>query len=124
MHIVINKAKHGKRIYNPTLLRESYRENGKVKKRTIANLSACSPDEIEAIRLALANKNNLGNLVNIRKDIALEEGLSIGAVWVIFQVAKVLGIEKALGSDLSGKLALWQVIAKVLDQGSLTERLM
>ena len=70
MHIVINKAKHGKKIYNSTLLRESYRENGKVKKRTIANLSACSIEEIEAIRLALENKNNLSDLVNIRKDIA------------------------------------------------------
>jgi hypothetical protein len=118
MHIVINRAKHGKKIYNSTLLRESYRENGKVKKRTIANLSACSPEEIEAIRLALENKNNLGNLVNVRKDIVLEEGLSIGAAWVICQVAKILGIEKALGSDLPGKLALWQVIARVLDQGS------
>lgn len=118
MHIVINKAKHGKKIYRSTLLRESYRENGKVKKRTIANLSDCSPEEIEAIRLALENKNNLSALVNVRKDIALEEGLSIGAVWVIYQVAKILGIEKALGSDLPGKLALWQVIARVLDQGS------
>jgi transposase len=118
MHLVINKAKHGKKIYSSILLRESYRENGKVKKRTIANLSACSTDEIAAIRLALENKNNLDDLINVRKDITLEEGLSIGAAWVICQVAKILGIDKALGNDFSGKLALWQVIARVLDQGS------
>jgi len=34
------------------LLRQSYRENGKVKHRTIANLSSCSAEEIEAIKLA------------------------------------------------------------------------
>ena len=45
MHIVINKTKHGKKIYNSILLRESYRENGKVKKRTIANFSNCPPDD-------------------------------------------------------------------------------
>ena len=118
MHIVINKSQHGKKIYNSVLLRESYRENGKVKKRTIANLSACSDEEVAAIRLALQNKNNLENLINVDKDIAVEQGLSIGAVWVISQVAKLLGIVKALGSDDSGKLALWQVIARVLDQGS------
>jgi hypothetical protein len=118
MHIVINKSQHGKKIYNSVLLRESYRENGKVKKRTIANLSVCSDEEIAAIRLALQNKNNLENLINVDKDIAVEQGLSIGAVWVISQVAKLLGIVKALGSDDSGKLALWQVIARVLDQGS------
>jgi transposase len=48
----------------------------------------------------------------------LKEGLSVGAVWVLYQAARLLGIEKALGGDFSGKLALWQVIARVLDQGS------
>ena len=82
MHLVINTAKHGKKIYSSILLRESYRENGKVKKRTIANLSACSKEEIDAIRLALENKNNLDDLVNDTKDISLEENLSFGAVCV------------------------------------------
>jgi len=61
MHIVINKSKHkkGKKIYNSILLQESYRENGKVKKRTIVNLSHCTPEEIEAIKLLLKHKNNL-----------------------------------------------------------------
>jgi len=87
MHLVINKAKHGKKIYNSVLLRESYRENGKVKKRTIANLSSCSKEEIEAIALALKNKADLNNLINVRQDILLEEGLSVGAVWVLYQTA-------------------------------------
>ena len=68
--------------------------------------------------MALQNKNNLESLINVDKDVAVEQGLSIGAVWVISQVAKLLGIVKALGSDDSCKLALWQVIARVLDQGS------
>jgi len=33
-------------------LREGYREGGKVKHRTLANLSHCSDEEIEAIRIA------------------------------------------------------------------------
>ena len=32
------------------LLRDSYRQEGKVRHRTIANLSRCSPQEIQAIR--------------------------------------------------------------------------
>jgi transposase len=118
MHIVINKSKQGKKIYNSILLRESYREDGKVKKRTIANLSNCSEDEIAAITLALKHKDDLSQLININEDIDLDEGLSIGAVWVVYEVARRLGIEKALGEGLEGKLALWQVIARVLDQGS------
>jgi transposase len=39
-------------------------------------------------------------------------------VWTVYQVARRLGIEKALGTTREGKLALWQVIARVIDQGS------
>src|SRR3990167_8319121 len=34
------------------------------------------------------------------------------------KVAKELGIEEALGKGFEGKLALWQVMARVIDQGS------
>jgi hypothetical protein len=43
---------HGK-VYKRVLLRESYRDKGKVQHRTIANLSKCSEEEIQAIKLAL-----------------------------------------------------------------------
>jgi transposase len=48
----------------------------------------------------------------------LKQGPSVGAVWLLSQVARQLGITAALGSSRQGKLALWQVIARVLDQGS------
>ncbi|HID29370.1 MAG TPA: IS1634 family transposase [Desulfobacterales bacterium] len=120
MHIVENKSasKTGKKIYRAILLRESYREGGKVKKRTIANLSKCTPGEIAAIKLALKYKENLTVLGSLKESVKLQEGLSIGAVWTLYQVAKRLGMEKALGTHFAGKLALWQVIARVLDQGS------
>ena len=104
--------------YTRHLLRESYREEGKVKHRTIANLSSCTSEEIEAIRLALAHKHHLAALVNLKKDLRLEQGLSVGAVWTVFSVAKRLGIVDALGSTRAGKLALWQGVARVIDQGS------
>ena len=118
MHIVENKSKSGKKIYRSILLRESYREDGKVKKRTIANLSNCTPQEIGAIKLALNHKEDLGELGSLSESIELHEGLSVGAVWCVNQVARELGIEEALGKDFQGKLAMWQVIARVMDQGS------
>jgi len=118
MHIVENKSKSGKKIYRSILLRESYREDGKVKKRTIANLSNCTPQEIGAIKLALNHKDDLGELGSLSESIELQEGLSVGAVWCVSQVARELGIEEALGKDFQGKLAMWQVIARVIDQGS------
>lgn len=104
--------------YRCILLRQSYREGGKVKNRTLANLSHCTPQEIEAIRLALHSKGDLSVLGSVSQAVEIQEGRSVGAVCAIYQVAQRLGIEKALRKGLSGKLALWQVIARVIDQGS------
>ena len=118
MHIVENKSKSGKKIYRSILLRESYREDGEVKKRTIANLSNSTPQEISAVKLALNHKNDLGALGSLSESIELKEELSVVAVWCVSQVARELGIEKSPGNDFQGKLAMWQVIAQVINQGS------
>jgi transposase len=100
------------------LLRQNYREKDKVKHHTIANLSHCSEAEIDAIKLALKYKNDLSSLGSITETVKLKQGQSFGSVWVIYQIAKELGIDKALGNTPQGKLALWQVIARVIAQGS------
>ena len=104
--------------YTCYLLRENYRENGKVKHRTIANLSHCSEEEIAAMRLALKHKKDLSELVSVTEAVSLRQGHSVGAVWLLFEMARQLGIAQALGDSRQGKLALWQVIARVIDQGS------
>lgn len=110
------QSRNGK-VYESVWLRESYRENGKVKTRNVANLRNCTIEEIDAIELALKHKGNL-DVLGPKTKIKLKEGMSVGAVWVVYDVARRLGIEKALGNDRQGKLALWQVIARVIDQGS------
>lgn len=95
----------------------SYRENGKVKHKTILNLSVCSEEEIVAIKLALKHKSNLAALVSM-KDIDTTLGKSIGAVFVMNEIARNVGVAKALGSSLEAKLALMQVITRVIEQGS------
>ena len=104
--------------YTCYLLRETFREDGKVKHRTLANLSGCSEEEIQAMRLALKHKKDLSQLVSVTEAVSLRQGLSVGAVWLIFDMAKQLGITAALGKLRQGKLALWQVIARIIDQGS------
>ncbi len=99
-------------------MRETYREGGKVKNRTLANLSHCTPGEIEAIRLALAHKGALSVLGSLPEAVESREGLSIGAAWLVYRVARRLGIERALGTHRAGKMALWQVRARVIDPGS------
>jgi transposase len=114
---VLTKTKAGKISHRCTLLREAYREDGKNKNRTIANLTHCDPKEVEALRLALKYKHDLTELASL-KDVALRQGTSIGAVWLITRIAQKVGIEYALGTDRQGKLALWQICARIIDQGS------
>ena len=118
MYVDTSRITRGGKTYTRHLLRESYRAHGKVLHRTIANVSHCSEAEIAALRLALRHKEDLEHLGTIQDAITLRQGLSFGAVWMVYHVARRLGIEQALGTTRAGKLALWQVIARVIDQGS------
>lgn len=109
------------KTYETILLRESYREEGKVKNRTIANFTHCNPADVAIIELALKHKDNLANLLSTSSSsetITLREGLSVGAVWAIDQVAQRVGIKTALGKDFQGQLALYQIMARLIEQGS------
>jgi len=118
MYIDKSSVCQGNRTYTRYLLRESYREGGKVKHRTVANLSQCSPEEIAAIQLALRHKKDLPRLIDRAASVTFSQGLSVGAVWLLYDISRQLGIADALGTTRQGKLALWQVIARVIDQGS------
>jgi hypothetical protein len=111
--VAVRKSKK----YVRHLLRTSYRENGKVKHRTVGNLSSCSDNEIQAIKIALKHKTSLTDLASL-KDVSATLEKSIGAVWVLKTIAERIGISNALGKERTGKLALVQVIARLIDQGS------
>ena len=104
--------------YTRHLLRTSYREGKKVRKETIANISHCSPEEVVAIKLALRHKNNLSELGSLTQDVEVQQGTSFGATYILNKVASRLGIDKILGNSQDGKLALWQIIARIMNQGS------
>jgi hypothetical protein len=84
----------------------------------MANVSQCSAAEIDALRLALRHKEDLEHLGTIQDAVPLKQGLSCGALWTLSHVARRLGIAQALGTTRDGKLALWQGIARGIDQGS------
>lgn len=119
MYVDTSKSrKENGKIHIRHLLRESHRINGKVVKKTIANISHLSKNEIEALRLALRHKEELTELGVASKDVQLQQGPSIGGILLLKEIAVRFGITKALGEDTNGKLALWQVIARAMDQGS------
>ena len=63
------------KIHKRYLLRASYRENGKVKKKTIASLCSLSASEISSLKLALKHKSDLSTLTSI-KNAKIEQGIN------------------------------------------------
>jgi len=113
------KTSSGK-TYTRVLLRMAYREGKKVKHRTLGNLTRCSNQEIDAIRFALKNKDRLPEILSRggHADYSSRQGLSVGSVCLVYEIAKRLGIVAALGTHRNARLALWQICARVIDQGS------
>jgi transposase len=68
----------------------------------------------------LKHKGELPNeaLMLDREEPSCEQGLSVGAIIALSAVAKRLGITKSLGCYREAKLALWQVLARIIRQGS------
>lgn len=114
------KSKQNSNTYQSILLRHAIRVDGKTKHITVANLSGYPEEDINAIEWALKNKSDINNhqKFNFKRQIYKK----YGAVYLLFQVAKSLGIEKALGYDHQGKLALLQVINQVIQQGSVLSK--
>ena len=94
------------------LLRESYRENGKVKTRTIANLTHWAPERIEALRKALKGEFDGVDGEEVSGEI-------FGVLFALKQLADQVGMTRVLGRcEEEGRLALFLVLARIAHGGS------
>jgi transposase len=93
------------------LLRESYREKGKVKTRTIANLTHWAPDRIEALRKALKGEFDGMDGEEVSGEI-------FGVLFALKQLADQVGMTRVLGPSEEGRLALFLVLARIAHGGS------
>ncbi len=94
------------------LLRESFRKNGKVKNRTIANLSSWPRPRVDALRRLLRGELDDAAVSNPTM------GPTFGVLHALKHVAAEIGIGPALGQSKAGKLGLFLVLARVAHQGS------
>ena len=96
------------------LLRESYREGGKVKSRTLANISHWPEAKIDSLRRVLAGETLL-SLAAERFEIA--RSLAHGHVAAVLGVVRRLGLDKALpkGPERRSKLILAMIVARVIE---------
>ena len=117
MYIDESTTKRKGKTYKRVLLRRSYREDGKVKKETLLNLSDWKPTQIEAFKLALSNHQNLSALKRL-SNAQVETYCKFGAFYVVLQALKKLGFFSVLGHDKYSKIVLWLIFVRLMIQGS------
>ena len=103
------------RTYRTHLLRRSYREGGKVKKETLANLSALPDAAVVALKAALSGSV----LVDAGDMSEIERSLPHGHVAAAHVMASRLGLKKLLGPDCFERdLAYGLIIARAVAPAS------
>ncbi len=116
MHVSTTRRRAGDREYTATLLRRSYREDGKVKKQTLANLSYLPAEAIEAIRRVLAGES----LVSVEDAFVIERALPAGHVNAALIMARRLGLAELVDSRPSRRrdLCMAMILSRVISPGS------
>lgn len=99
------------------LLRESYREDGKVKNRTLANLTHLSPEKLSALQAAFGGGKS-GAMLDGGFDITRSR--PHGHVAAVLGTLRRLGIERMLSTRWCAErdVAVAMIVARVLRPGS------
>jgi len=97
VHVATTRRHYKGKVYETTLLRRSYREDGKVKNETVGNLSHLPPEIIAAIRAMLAGRQ----LVDLEEGLSVERTLPHGHVAAVLGVLRRLDLERLLSRERS-----------------------
>ena len=110
------QARNGQtRTYRTHLLRRSFREGGKVRKETLANLSALPDRAVAALKASLSGSV----LVDAGDVFEIERSLPHGHVAAAHVMAARLGLKNLLGPDCPGRdLAYGLIIARAVAPAS------
>jgi hypothetical protein len=120
MHVARNKrtyvAKSGeRRVYESVLVRRTYRDGGKVRHETLANLSALPEQAVAAIEATLKGER----LVPAAQAVTITASLPHGHVAAVHAMAAKLGLPALLGPACAQRdLALGLVISRVVAPAS------
>ena len=120
MHVARNKriyvAKSGEqRVYESVLVRRTYREAGKVRHETLANLSALPAEAVAAVEATLKGDR----LVPAGQAVTITASLPHGHVAAVHAMAVKLGLPALLGpAGRARDLALALVISRVVAPAS------
>src|SRR6476659_4900682 len=99
------------------LLREGYREDGKVKSRTLANLSHWPLAKIERLRRVLRDE-----VLGAAEGLTMLRSLPHGHVAAVLGIARKIGLDRLLAAGQAparlATLVLAMLLARVIDPAS------
>src|SRR3989442_11660161 len=111
MHVAAVPSRQGGREYRSVVVRQSYREGGKVKHRTLANLSKLPPAAVDAVRAVLR-----GEAVGpLDQAFEIERALPHGHVQAVLGQMRQLKLDQLLGARPSRGREL--ALAIILSRG-------
>lgn len=116
MHVATIRSNHGGKIYESHLIRQTYRDGGKVKHRTLANISSLPPEAIDVIRRTLRGEV----LVPQAETLRVLGSRSHGAVSAVWQTLRSLGLDQLLGTRSATwkSVVLAMIVSRVVRPGS------
>src|SRR6266545_4519085 len=115
MHVATTRRHYKGKVYQTHLLRRSYRQDGKVKHETLANLSHLPAEAIELVRRTLKGET----FVAAADASQVTRSLPHGHVALVWQAARQLGLPGLLGPrGRLRDLAMALVVARVVKPGS------
>jgi len=98
MYIKITKNQRGYAYYH---LVEAYREDGKVKQRTLMSLGRVEENKLEQLYEAISKHLETVNILNLSKEIDISDTYILGPLLVLKRMVEAMGIKAALQNVLS-----------------------
>lgn len=116
MHIQRNRRMYKNKVYTSVLLRQCYYEKGKIRQKTIANLSKMPESLVRTIELAVKK----GQVYYKLDDLNFEDAFSYGHIAALDSLIRDIGLDKTIYSKPNDKQNLVQamIICRIVHPAS------
>lgn len=116
MYIEVIKKRQGSKTYRTVLIRESYREAGKVKHRTVCNISKLPDEYVRRLRQILQGEHGEFNI----SDLEIGATYEYGASYAFRELARQIGLDRAICSTKEQwkEDVMAMIVGRITCQGS------
>lgn len=116
VHVAVTRRHYKGTEYTTTLLRRSYRENGKVRNETVGNLSHLEEWMIDGLRAMLAGRR----LVDLDEEFEIVRSLPHGHAAIVLGVLRDLDLERLISRERCRErdLVVAMIVQRLLSPGS------